>query len=333
METLVLEQRLVRRLLPMAECIDLMAEALRQLERGEGRNPLRTALFLPDRSGLLGMMPSTLAAAGVLGIKAVTVFPGNHGTELDSHQGAVLLFEAERGQLLAVVDAGEITAIRTAAVSGLATRLLAREDCRVLAILGSGVQAATHLEAMLAVRPIERVKVWSRTPENAKAFADRGARETPVEVEAVESAREAVEGADVICTTTSSSEPVLLGDWLADGVHVNAVGSSVRTARELDTGAVARSRLFVDRRESTLNESGDFLFAQAEGAVDESHIVGELGEILDEKCAGRERDDEITLFKSLGLGVEDLAAAHHVYRRALAERLGVAVEMSGPRGS
>ena len=331
MKTLIVDQQLVRRLLPMGECIDLMAEALAELGRGQGLNPLRTAMVLPDRSGILGMMPSGLSASGVVGIKVITVFPGNHGTELDSHQGAVLLFEAERGRLLAVAHGSEITAIRTAAVSGLATRLLARPDSALLAILGSGVQATTHLDAILEVRPIERVRVWSRNQENAAAFARLAGRRVSAAVESVGSAQEAVRGADVVCTTTSSSEPVLLGEWLQPGVHVNAVGSSVPTARELDTAAVARSRLFVDRRESTLNEAGDFLIPKAEGAIGDEHIVAELGEVLDGTSAGRRDESEITLFKSLGLGVEDLAAIHHIYRRAVAEGVGVEVGMSGLR--
>ncbi|MCZ6727404.1 MAG: ornithine cyclodeaminase family protein [Acidobacteria bacterium] len=325
MKVLAIGQDEVRRLLPMGECIEVMAEALAALGSGDGLNPLRSLLFLPDRTGLLGMMPSYLGTPAAIGIKVVTVFPGNHGTPFDSHQGAVLLFEVDHGSLLAVVEASEITAIRTAAVSGLATRLLAREEASSLALLGSGVQARTHLEAMLAVRPVSEVRVWSRSREHAEAFAATAAARHGIGVTAVASAQEAVSPADLVCTTTAAAEPILAGEWLAAGTHVNAVGSSIPTARELDSAAVVRSRLFVDRRESTLNEAGDFLFPQAEGAIDENHIQAEIGELLLGQHSGRSSPDEITLFKSLGLAVEDLAAAHYVYRQALATGAGTPV--------
>lgn len=332
MEIFVISGAEVRRLLPMAECIEVMAGALETLARGEGANPLRSMLFNGDRSGLFGMMPAFLGSPAAIGMKAVTVFPGNHGTELDSHQGVVLLFEPVRGRLLAVVDASEITALRTAAVSGLATRLLARPEAGDLAILGSGVQARTHLEAMLAVRRIRRVRVWSRTVEHAERFAlDESAR-SAVNIEVCDQAEGAVLGADLVCTTTAARTPILRGEWLADGAHVNAIGSSVRAARELDAIAVARSRLFVDRRESTLNEAGDFLLAKEEGLVDDDHIVGELGELLLGSVGGRRSPREVTLFKGLGLGVEDLAAAEHVYRRASSRGVGARVPWSDRGG-
>jgi len=267
-----------------------------------------------------------------MGIKVVSVMPGNHGTALDAHQGAVLLFETNRGRPLALVDATTITAIRTAAVSAVATRCLARDDARTLAILGAGVQATTHLEAMLIVRPIRRVMVWSRTAAHAKEFARREADRHGVVIEATNSAREAVAGADVICTTTSAREPVLLGEWIPAGAHINAVGSSTRYARELDASAMARCRVFVDRRESTLNESGDFLLARDEGAIGDGHIVGELGEVLLGETAGRETAHEVTLFESLGLGIEDVAAARLVYDEAERRGVGALVELGGIGG-
>ncbi|MFQ5742577.1 MAG: ornithine cyclodeaminase family protein [Acidobacteriota bacterium] len=329
MQVIVVSQQQVRRLLPMAECIEVMAGALETLARDGAINPLRSALLLPGKIGLLGMMPSFLEEPPAVGIKVVTVFPGNHGTRFDAHQGAVLLFETRNGCLLAIIDASEITAIRTAAVSGLATRLLAREEAADLAILGTGVQARTHLQAMLAARPLRRVRVWSRNPEHVRAFAERQSTRHGIEVEAATSARQAIEGADIICTTTSSKEPVLEGEWLSVGAHINAVGSSIRSTRELDTDAVVRSRLFVDRRKFTVNEAGDFLFPKQEGAIDDAHIRGEIGEILLGRCRGRESNDEITLFKSLGLAVEDLAAAHHVYQKAVETGLGTRIDFGG----
>lgn len=329
--TIVLTQPEVRQLLPMRACMDLMARVLTSLGRDEGVNPLRWAMWLPDRSGLLGMMPGMSGDPDALGLKVVAVFPGNHGTEYDSHQGVVVLFDTEVGVPTAILDASEITAIRTAAVSGVATELLARDDARELAILGSGVQARTHLEAMLEARPFERVRVFSPSEANRSAFAERESARHGIPVEAASSAEAAVTGADVICTVTSSREPVLLGEWLEPGVHINAAGSSVKSARELDTVAVVRSRLFVDRRESTLNEAGDFLFPKEEGAIDDDHIVAEIGEILLGENPGRRTPEEITLFKSLGLAVEDLAAAHYAAERARAEGVGVSVPLGGRR--
>ena len=327
--TLLLSAADVRRLLPMDAAIEAMEGAFRALSDGEARLPLRTIVWTPDRAGGLGVMPGYLPAR--LGAKVVSVFPGNHGTELDSHQGVVLLFEAERGRLVAIADATAITAIRTAAVSGLATRLLARNDAGDLAIFGSGTQARSHLEAMLAVRRIRRVRIWSRSAENARAFAAREGARHRVTIEVASSAEEAARGADLLCTATSSKDPVLRGEWLSPGAHVNAAGSSVASARELDSAAVARASLFVDRRESTLNESGDFLFARAEGAVTEEHIRAELGDVLTGKAAGRRSPDEITLFKSLGLAIEDGAAAEHVRRRAIEAGIGVEFDFGGRR--
>ncbi|HET7452406.1 MAG TPA: ornithine cyclodeaminase family protein [Thermoanaerobaculia bacterium] len=327
--TLLFSAADVRRLLPMREAIEAMDGAFRALSNAETRLPLRSIVWTPDKRGGLGLMPGYLPAG--LGAKIVTVFPGNHGTELDSHQGVVLLFEPERGRLIAVVDATAITAIRTAAVSALATRLLAREDAGDLAVFGSGTQARSHVEAMLAVRKIRRIRVWSRTAENARAFAEREGRRHGVGIDVCASPEEAARAADLLCTTTGSREPFLRAEWLAPGAHVNAAGSSVRTDRELDGAVVARSALFVDRRESTVNEAGDFILAKAEGAVTDDHIRGEIGDVLTGKIPGRRSADEITLFKSLGLAIEDIASADHVLRRAEAEGAGVRFAFGGER--
>ncbi|MGD9894201.1 MAG: ornithine cyclodeaminase family protein [Dehalococcoidia bacterium] len=331
MQVLIVNQEEVRALLPMAECIEVMAEALKTLARGDVILPLRPVMRLPDPANVLVLMPAYLGAPAALGLKVIAVFPGNAGTDYDSHPGVVMLFDTEHGQPLAIMDASEITAIRTAAVSGVATRLLARDDAAELALLGSGVQARTHLDAMLAVRPVGRVRVWSRTPERARAFAESAARRHNLPVEPVGTARAAVEGADLICTTTASPDPVLLGDWIAPGAHINAAGSATATARELDTAAVARARLYVDRRESTVNEAGDFLIPKREGAIDDGHIQAELGELLLGTATGRTAPDEITLFKSLGLAIEDVAAARHIYAKAQKQNAGTWVELGGAR--
>ncbi|PYQ12591.1 MAG: ornithine cyclodeaminase [Acidobacteria bacterium] len=331
MQVLIVNQSEVSRLLPMDACMEAMARALAAVTRGEARLPLRQVLMLPDQAGAFAVMPAYLGSLPALGLKAITVFPGNHGTELDSHQGAVLLFETRRGSLRAVMDASSITAIRTAAVSGVATRLLARADAGDLALIGTGVQALKHLESMSQARRLRRVRAWSRSAENVRAFVGRAQRFLGIAVEPAAGAREAAKGADLVCTVTSSREPVLEGEWLAPGAHVNAVGASLPTARELDTAAVVRARLFVDRRESALSEAGDFLVPRSEGAIDDSHIRGELGELLLGQCAGRRSESEVTVFKSLGLAVEDVASAQLIYDRALKSGLGSWVELGGAR--
>jgi len=326
MQVLMVNHQEVKQWLPMSECMKVMTETLKMLSRGNAFNPLRQAMWLPDKSGLIGMMPAFLEDIEVMGLKAISVFPGNHATDYDSHQGTVMLFETRNGRLLAMMDAGKITAIRTAAVSGVATRLLARENAAVLAILGSGVQAATHLEAMLAARDVSGVRVWSQHFDHAQKFADQASAANSVLIKAFDTVQETVDGADIICTVTSATEPILQGEWIAPGTHINAVGSSVAFARELDTDAVVKSKLFVDRKESTLNEAGDFLLPKKEGAINNDHIRAEIGDILLDRTDGRKTAEEITLFKSLGLAVEDVAAANHIYQKLLKTNEGLWVE-------
>ncbi len=249
---LILGRNDVERLLPMNECIEVAAGALAALACGEALQPLRQVHRLAGENGLLVVMPGALsgagtAADGVHGVKVLSLFPGNAALGEDTHVGSVLLFESQRGAPVALLDAASLTAIRTAAVSAVATRLLAREDAGDLALLGAGVQAHTHLEALLHVRPLRRVRVWSRDPERARRFARTASGRHHLPVTPAATARQAVEGADLVCTLTGASEPVLEGGWLAPGAHVNAVGACTPNARELDTDAVRRSRLFVDR--------------------------------------------------------------------------------------
>jgi ornithine cyclodeaminase/alanine dehydrogenase-like protein (mu-crystallin family) len=318
---LVLSYDEVSRLLPMDECIEVMEEALAALARGEMYLPLRFVVKPPGAAGFIGLMPSYRGGdSPVFALKALNVMPDNprrHG--LDAHQGGVLLSDGETGQVTAFLNASAITEIRTAAVSAVATRALAREDARELAILGAGVQARSHLEAMRAVRDFDQVRIYSRTPEHARSLAEQGA------AVAVESAEEAVLGADVVVTATNAAEPVVLRPWLKSGVHINAVGACLPHIRELDTQTVADAAFFTDRRESAENEAGDFVIPHKEGAIGPEHIRAELGEVVAGMAPGRSSDDEITIFESLGLAIEDLAAADHVVRRARAEGVGVNV--------
>lgn len=327
MKILILNHDEVVELLSMKDCIALMREALIKLASGEVHQPLRTIVRPPNAVGVMGLMPSYVGGDdAAYGLKTVCVFPGNPAKGKDAHQGAVLLFSAETGELLALMNASAITAIRTAAVSGVATDLLAREDASDLAIIGAGVQARTHLKAIAEVRPIKRCRVASRNIEHARQLAREMSESVPFAIEPVETVEKAVGGADLIATVTNSKEPVVHREWISPGVHLNVVGSSTPLAREVDTATIAESALFVDRRESTLNEAGDYLFAMREGAIGPEHIRAELGEVLTGQKPGRTSPEEITLFKSLGLAVEDLVAANHLYRKAKESNAGTWIE-------
>jgi ornithine cyclodeaminase len=331
---LILNHRQVEELLPMAGCIDLMAEAFAALIGGSVHMPLRVLVHPLDAKGIMVLMPAYVSGAaeptaGSLanyGLKAICVFPDNPGRGLDAHQGAVLLYSGESGELQAVMNASAITAIRTAAVSGLATRLLARADASRLAIIGSGVQARSHLAAMAAVRPIQHVRVVSRNVEHARQLARELSARVSFRIEAVESAEAAVREADVIVTATNSAQPVLKREWISPGTHINAVGAFTPTTREIDSATMAAARLFADRRESVLKEAGDYLLALGEGAIGPDHIQAELGEVVVGANPGRTSASEITLFKSLGIPIEDLAAARYLYQHAQATHAGTWVD-------
>jgi len=319
--TLIFGERDVRELLTMTECIGVMEEALASLARGEVHNPLRQMVRAEGAAGFLGLMPAYRGGASpAWGLKEICVYPNNPSRGLDTHVGTVLLHDGETGVPLAIASGSAITEIRTAAVSAVATKLLARPDAAVLAIIGGGVQGRSHLEAIPLVRDIREIRVVSRTREHAEALCAYDPR-----ARRLDSIEEAVRGADIVVTATNSREPVVCREWIAPGTHINAVGSSVAHARELDGATVAASSLFVDRRESTVNESGDYLFALREGSIGEGHIRAEIGEILIGKAQGRTSADEITLFKSLGLAIEDLASVAFLYEKGRREGRGVAV--------
>lgn len=323
MDIVVLNHKQVTELLLMPACIDVMAEALAAVAKKEAYQPLRTIIRPEGAKGVMATMPSYMyGERAAYGLKEVCVFPNNPNIGKDAHQGSVLLHSGETGELLAMMNASAITAIRTGAVSGVATRLLAREDAEDLAIIGAGVQGQSHLAAMATVRPIQRVRIADKLTGFAQKFADKMSTKYEFPIEAVDNNEDAVRGADIIVTVTSSTEPILKRDWIADGAHLNVVGSSFPHCREADTATMVASKLFVDRRESTLNEAGDYLIAAQEGAIGPDHIQAEIGEILIGDARGRGSDEEITLFKSLGLAVEDLAAAEYIYRQAKEQKIG-----------
>lgn len=321
MSVLILSDADVRDLLDMASCIIAMEEVLAELGRGGLHNPLRF-VTRPPADTFMGFMPAYRGGPNpVYSLKEVVIAPANHGRGLDPHQGAVLIHDGVTGVLQAVLSASAITEIRTAAVSALATKLLARPGSQRVAIIGSGVQGRSHVEAMRCVVADADITIWSRNQAHAEALAGATGCRVASTIGA------ALAGADVVCTTTSSRDPIIGHELLEPGTHFNAVGSSVAHARELDGRAVAAMSLFVDRRESTLNESGDYLDAVRETGIGPEHIRAELGELLLGQHPGRARDDEITLFKSLGIAVEDLAAAQLCIARARERGVGIEVSL------
>ena len=317
---IVLSEHEVRELLDMESCIEAMGEVLASLARGELYQPLRSVARPPDAPGFIGLMPAHRGgAAPAYALKEIVVTPDNPTRGLDAHQGAVLLHDGETGELVAIMNASPVTEIRTAAVSAVATRALARDKPGRVAILGAGVQARAHVDAMRAVLDDPEIRIWARRLEAAEELAGQvGGTVAP-------SADAALFGAEVVCTTTSASEPVVERRWLATGAHVNAVGA-FGPNRELDNDTLVGASLFVDRRESALNEGGDYGLAAADGSIGPDHIKAELGEVLAGMHPGREHEDELTVFKSYGIGVEDLAAADLVVRRARERDLGIEVE-------
>jgi ornithine cyclodeaminase/alanine dehydrogenase-like protein (mu-crystallin family) len=317
---LVLAEDDVRRVLDMPSCIAAMEDALAGLARGELSMPLRSVVRGVRTPNLMGLMPAQRPGPdGAFSLKEIVVAPANAARSLDTHQGSVLLHDGETGRLTAVLNASPITEIRTAAVSAVATKQLARAESRAVAIIGAGVQARAHVEAMRVVVPGAAIRLWSRSPERLDALA------ATTGAAVASSAEAAVRGADVVCTTTSSREPVLERAWLAPGAHVNAVGASMPTTRELDVETVADAALFTDRRESLFAESGEWLVAVEALGLGPEHVRAELGELLVGSHAGRESPDELTVFKSLGLAVEDLAAASLCVSRARERGVGVSV--------
>ena len=319
MSLLVLSHDDVHGLLDMESCIAAMEDVLAALARDELTMPLRFMV----RSGseqIMGLMPAHRAGdAPLFSLKEIVVTPGNSARGLDPHQGGVLLHDGETGFLQAVVNASAITEIRTAAVSAVATKLLANPGARHVAILGAGVQGRSHAVAMRAVVPDAELRIWSRTPAHAEALALESHATVSATVE------EALDGAEIVCTCTSARDPIVRLAWLAPGSHLNVVGSSIAVARELDADVVAASALFVDRRESTLNEGGDYLMAVEEAGIGPDHIRAELGELLIGSRPGRSDESELTVFKSLGLAVEALAAAALCVERAREGGVGTEV--------
>lgn len=308
----VIEREEVASRLTWDVCIPIIRQAMIAFSRGETRQLLRSIIPLAQ-GHMFGVMPGALGESAAFGAKLVSVYPENFAAGRQSHQGLVVLFEPDTGAPVCVVHAGEITAIRTAAASAVATDALARPGACRLAILGYGEQAAAHARAMLKVRNIQSVRVWGRHPERADSFCRRMGDELRIPFTSAIDVEDAVRDADIICTVTGAREPILHGAWVQPGAHVNLVGSSMAGPVEADTDLVARSRFVADSREGVLRQGAEFIRAKAEGVIDDGHIIAEIGQILVGDAAGRQRDTDITVYKSLGHIVQDLACAWALY--------------------
>lgn len=318
---LIIDRDTVRQLLDDAQCIALIREAMIALSAGETRQLPRQIVALAN--GLFGVMPGALGGAGAFGAKVLSVFPGNVARGGQSHQGGIMLFDGDSGAPTALVHAGEVTAIRTAAASAVATDALARADATRLAILGAGEQAEAHLRALRLVRPFAAVTIWARDHARAAALARHGEAAFGLACTVADSAAAAVRDADVICTVTGAQDPILLGRDVPCGAHVNLVGSSYAGPSEADEDLVASARFFGDSRDHVLAQGAEFIRAREAGRIDDAHFLGEIGAVLAGRVTGRSGADDITIYKSLGHIVQDLAGAAHVAGRAAARGLGI----------
>ena len=308
----VIDRDEVRERLTYELCIPLVRQAMIAFSKGETRQHLRSILPLSE-GRVFGIMPGALGTKEYFGAKLISVFQGNHAKGIQSHQGVVVLFDPESGAPVCIAHAGEVTAIRTAAASAVATDALARPESSRMAILGYGEQAGTHARAISRVRKLEAITVWGRDESRAKAFAKAIEGELGIPAFAAPSVRQAVAGVDIVTAVSGAREPILEGAWLAPGTHVNLVGSSGPGPTEVDHDQVVRSRFIADSREGVLAQGAEFLYAKAAGLIDDSHVVGEIGQVLAGDLEGRQSADQITVYKSLGHVVQDLAATKALY--------------------
>lgn len=325
---LLLSEQDVRRVLPMADLIQAMSGALAGYSGGRVSQPVRTVIEVGPERAYFGIMPAVIESPAAMGAKLVTVYAGNHLLGLTSHLATIILMDPSTGALVALLDGRYITEARTAAVSAVSVDRLARADAKRLALIGTGVQANSHLEAIRLVRRISDVRVWSPNPERCRTFAEDAALHTGLPVEAMADSASAVEDADIVVLVTASPVPVVRDEDIAPGAHICAIGACRPTQREMPTPLVARSRLFVDSKDAALVEAGDIVLPIKEGAFGADHIAAELGTVVAGQCEGRQSTDQVTIFKSLGMAVEDVVAAQLAVERAVAAGLGTEFSLS-----
>lgn len=325
---LIITESMVEEYLTLPDCISAMRDVMVAVSSGETTLPIRTYMPIPNVPGKMALMPGTIEDPGpCYGIKLVCKYERPADSPYGTHVGMVLVFDSEKGLPLAMIEGASLTAIRTSAASAMATDLLAKPETKTLAILGYGEQALRHVRSMLAVRDPKEIRVWGRDLSKANAFCERMSAETGREISAFETVKACVDGADLICTTTASKTPILEGKWLAPGCHVNLVGAAIPTSSETDTELVTKSKFFVDYTPAAMAAAGELLNAIKEGAATEDHIAGEIGEVAAGKVAGRQSDEDITVYKSLGVSAQDLAAGHKLYEIARQKGIGIEVNM------
>ena len=324
-KTLIIERDTLMQLLTIEDCIESIDNCMRQTSAGKLVNPPRSGF--KAGKGMLAWMPGYLGEPEGFACKLITQFPEAKLKGYSSHSGVTVYFEAETGQPAMIVDSGYLTAVRTAAASAVATRALARDDASTLALVGSGEQGYLHVAAMLAVRPVSAIRIWGRTPENAARFAERIEAEWQVKVDIFSTVAQTIKDADIICSSTPATAPVLLGNELPEGCHINAVGASRTPKVELDEAAVMRSLYYVDYLESALNEAQELMEALESGAISKEHVRGEIGEVLLGHKRGRENERDITIYRSVGFAAQDVAAAGLVYNKARNQGLGLPVRL------
>jgi len=313
-----------------AECVDVLSDTMQSVSQRDVIMPLRQFIQIPDTPGKFTMMPGYLGKPKCFGVKLVSKYPPGESSPHGSHVGAVMVFDADTGVPYAMLDGGELTAIRTSAASALATRELSRTDSKILTVMGCGDEARHHIQAILSVRPLQKIVVWGRSPARAQAFVndclERKLIPENVDIKVEADAPTAVSQADIVCTVTASDQPILKGEWLRAGTHVNLVGAAIRSSSEADTEVVRRVKFYIDYRESAMAQAGELLNALESGVVDESHIIGEIGQVVSGECDARANEDEITLYKSLGVSAQDLAAGKRAFENAQRNGYGVKVD-------
>lgn len=324
---LILSHSDVSALLPLAACADLMQDAMKQVSQRHAVLPLRQFMGIPGTKGKLGLMPGYIADPARFGVKIVSKYERPQDDPHGTHVGAVMIFDAQSGLPLALVEGGTLTAIRTSATSAMATRVLARPDATRLAVLGCGEEAHYHVRAFLDVLPLRQIVVWGRSPQKAERFASSLKLPGDVSISTATTVESAVRDADIVCTVTSAATPILHGEHLAPGTHVTLVGSAIPTTAEADSAVVTRSRFYVDYRDAALAQAGELRNAINEGLVTADHIIGEIGEVLLGTKPGRTSAEDITVYKSLGVTAQDLMAADFVYQEAIRKNVGTTVEL------
>ncbi|QIB66473.1 ornithine cyclodeaminase family protein [Kineobactrum salinum] len=322
---IILNKHQLRARLDPGTTIGLMRTAMRQVSAGDSLQPLRWGMSMPA-GGMMGMMPGYLAEPECFGIKVVNMMPANRGSHYSSHSGCMLLFDAVHGQPLALLDAGELTASRTAAASALATDLLARATARILVIIGAGEQARAHIDALCTVRSFDEIRVCFRDPDQSQAFFATVNPRHAARLRGFTDIAAAMAGADVACTVTSSASPVLKASMLQPGLHINLVGACTRDRQEIETGALPGCRYLTDSSLSAWDQAGELATGVGSGVIDESYIAGEIGAVIDGDIEGRRNDEEITIYRSLGVAAQDLVVAHHLYLQATQESFGTEVD-------